>query len=146
MERGMVRNCQERLDNVNFPYDISYIRWSGHGDNAVPDPQICEFIKSWNQDYEWPKFAISSTGEAFAAFEKRYENETPEFKGDLTPYWEDGAGSTALETRINRNSADRLTQAGAMAAMSSTGTYRSADFNEAWRGRCMEKSQSQAGT
>jgi hypothetical protein len=76
---------------------------------------------------------ISSTGEAFSAFEKRYGNEIPQFKGDLTPYWEDGAGSTALETRINRNSADRLTQAEVMAAMLSTGTYRAVDFNEAWR-------------
>ena len=133
MNPDMVANCQERLDNVNFPYEISCIRWSGHGDNALPDPQICEFIKSWNQDYAWPKFVISSTGEAFTAFEKKYGSEIPQFKGDLTPYWEDGAGSTALETRINRNSADRLTQAGAMAAMLSTGTYRAADFNEAWR-------------
>jgi alpha-mannosidase len=133
MNPDMVANCQERLDSVNFPYDTSHIRWSGHGDNAIPDPQICEFIKSWSHEYEWPKFAISSTGEAFAAFEKRYGSEIPQFKGDLTPYWEDGAASTALETRINRNSADRLAQAGALAAMLSTGTYRPADFNEAWR-------------
>ena len=29
-----VEKYQDRLDSVNFPYDISYIRWSGHGDNA----------------------------------------------------------------------------------------------------------------
>jgi hypothetical protein len=129
----MAADCQEYLDSVNFPYEISYIRWSGHGDNALPDPQICEFVKSWNQDYEWPKFAISSTSEVFSAFAKRYGNDIPQFKGDLTPYWEDGAGSSALETAINRNSADRLTQAESLAAMLPTGAYRAADFTEAWR-------------
>ena len=129
----MAASCQEFLDSVNFPYEISYVRWSGHGDNALPDPQICEFVKSWNQEYEWPKFAIASTSEAFSAFEKRYGSELPHFKGDLTPYWEDGAGSSALETGINRNSADRLTQAGTFAAMLSPGTYQSEKFTEAWR-------------
>lgn len=129
----MVAGSQEFLDAVNYSYSISYIRWSGHGDNAVPDPQICEFVRSWNQDYEWPKFIISSTSEAFSAFEKRHGNELPEFKGDLTPYWEDGAGSSALETRINRNSADRLVQAEALAAMRSQGAYPGTDFEEAWR-------------
>src|ERR1019366_6438966 len=94
---------------------------------------VCEFVKAWNQEYEWPKFQISSTSNAFAAFEKRYGSELQQFKGDLTPYWEDGAGSSALETRMNRVAADRLTQAGALAAMLSPTTYQATKFNEAWR-------------
>jgi alpha-mannosidase len=129
----MAAGCQDFLDSVNFPYEISYVRWSGHGDNAVPDPELPDAIRTWNENYEWPKFVIASTSEAFSAFEKRYGSALPEFKGDLTPYWEDGAGSSALETRINRNSADRLTQAEALAAMLSPSLYSAADFNEAWR-------------
>jgi hypothetical protein len=48
------------------------------------------------------KFAISSTSTAFSAFEERYGSDLQQLKGDLTPYWEDGAGSSALETRMNR--------------------------------------------
>jgi alpha-mannosidase len=129
----MVADCQDYLDSVNSPYEISYVRWSGHGDNAEPDPQICEFAKTWNQDYEWPKIAISSTSEAFSAFEKRYGNEIPQLKGDMTPFWEDGAGSSALETAINRNSADRLAQAAALTAMLPVGAYRAGDFADTWR-------------
>jgi len=128
-----VAKYQERLDTVEFPYEISYVRWSGHGDNAEPDAEICEFVKSWNEEYEWPKFRISSTSAAFSAFEKKYGGELPEFKGDLTPYWEDGAGSSALETGINRASADRLTQAASLAAMLATENYQPAAFHEAWR-------------
>jgi alpha-mannosidase len=80
-------------------------------------PEICEFVKSWNQEYEWPKFVIASTSDAFSAFEQRYGSELPQCKGDLTPYWEDGAGSSALETRMNRVAADRLTQAEALTTM-----------------------------
>lgn len=128
-----VAKYQDRLDEVNFSYEISHIRWSGHGDNAVPDPELPEFVKGWNEAYEWPKFAISSTGEAFAAFEKRHGADVPEKHGDLTPYWEDGAGSSAMETKMNRVAADRLTQAEALHAMYSTAGERDARFGEGWR-------------
>lgn len=128
-----VGQYQHRLDAVNFPYDISYVRWSGHGDNAESDPELPEFVKAWNHEYLWPKFAISSTTEAFAAFERRHGKELPHLKGDLTPYWEDGAGSSALETAMNRRSADRLSQAEALAAMLSPKSYEPAALQDAWR-------------
>jgi len=128
-----VDKYQDRLDSVNFPYDVSYIRWSGHGDNAEPDPEICYFVKVWNEEYEWPKFSIASTSTAFSAFEKRHGNDLPQFKGDLTPYWEDGAGSSALETAMNRQASDRLVQAETLAAMISPNSYQPAAFRDAWR-------------
>jgi len=132
-DREWVGKYQDRLDSVSFPYDISYVRWSGHGDNASPDPDISEFVKSWNQEYEWPKFHISSTSSAFADFEKQHGSELPQHKGDLTPYWEDGAGSSALETRMSRNAADRLTQAETLSTLLAPAGYQPAKFTEAWR-------------
>jgi hypothetical protein len=128
-----VGSYQSRLDKVNFPYDISYIRWSGHGDNATPDPDISEFCKTWNEKYTWPKFVISTTSKAFSAFEQQYGRELPEFKGDLTPYWEDGAGSSARETAMNRSSSDRLVQAETLYAMCAPGAYPVTAFSDAWR-------------
>jgi len=133
LDRAWVGKYQERLDSVDFPYEISYIRWSGHGDNAAPDPDLCEFTKSWNQDFEWPKFVISSTSDAFSDFEKHYGDKIPELKGDFTPFWEDGAGSSAQETKMNRAAADRLVQGEALSALLSPATYPAAKFNEAWR-------------
>lgn len=133
LDRQWVGKYQNRLDSVAFPYDISHVRWSGHGDNAAPDPELCEFVRGWNTEFEWPKFEISSTSAAFANFEKTYGEKIPTFKGDLTPYWEDGAGSSALETRMSRGAADRLTQAAAMSAMLAPGAYRAEAFHEAWR-------------
>jgi alpha-mannosidase len=129
----VIAEYQERLDSVNFPYGISYLRWSGHGDNAEPDPELPEAVKSWNTKYAWPKFVISSTSTAFAAFEKHHGQQLPEYRGDLTPYWEDGAGSSAFETALNRNTADRLVQAEALFAMRASEAYPAAAFNAAWR-------------
>lgn len=128
-----VNKYQARLDEAGFPYQISYIRWSGHGDNALPDPEICEFVKQWNEEYEWPRFSISTTSDAFRAFEKQHGHQLPEFKGDLTPYWEDGAGSSALETRMNRGAAERLVQAATLSTILAPQAYKDVDFDAAWR-------------
>ncbi len=133
LDAEWVGKYQARLDDVEFPYQISHIRWSGHGDNALPDPDICEFVKNWNEEYEWPRFSISTTSDAFAAFEKQHGHQIPQFKGDLTPYWEDGAGSSALETKMSRGAAERLAQAATLSAILAPQAYKTADFNEAWR-------------
>jgi alpha-mannosidase len=105
------------LQEKGFPYDISYIRWSGHGDNAVPDMTICDFVKDWSSKYAWPKFVISSTSVAFSALEQRYGDRLPREQGDWTGYWEDGAASSAYETAENRASSSRLSQAEVLWAM-----------------------------
>ena len=128
-----VDKYQDRMDAVSFPYDISYIRWSGHGDNAVPDPELSDWIKDWNETYEWPRFHIATTESAFAAFEKAHGDQLPEFRGDLTPYWEDGAASSSLETAINRNAAERIVQAETLTAAFRPEAYDVARYTEAWR-------------
>ncbi|RME90272.1 MAG: hypothetical protein D6766_13550, partial [Verrucomicrobia bacterium] len=129
----LVDEYQDYLDETGFPYDIAYIRWSGHGDNAVPDPAICDFIRDWNTTHAWPRFIISSTSEAFRAFEKRYGDQLPEARGDWTPYWEDGAGSSALETALNRASSDRVAQAEALWALRRPAPWPAETFLDAWR-------------
>jgi len=119
------------LEQKGYPYDIAHIRWSGHGDNAVPDPAICEFVKAWNAKYAYPKFVIATTDEAFAAFEKKYGDRLPEWRGEWSPYWEDGAGSSAAETALNRASAERLAQAETILAVKGA-PYPAAAFEDAW--------------
>lgn len=133
MSPKLVADFYEGLEKKKYPYDIAYVRWAGHGDNAVPDPAICDFVKDWNARHLWPKFIIAGTGEAFRAFEKRYANKLPVVRGDWTPYWEDGAGSSALQTAQNRNSSDRLSQAATVYALKQASNYPVSEFDEAWR-------------
>lgn len=130
---ALVDKYEDHLDKIQYPYGISYIRWSGHGDNAVPDPEICDAIRDWNAKYAYPKFIISSTSDAFRAFEKRYGKQLPVRHGDWTPYWEDGAGSSSLETALNRATSDRLSQAERLWAILNPTAYPAGAFDEAWR-------------
>jgi hypothetical protein len=133
MSPQLVDDFYDGLEKRGYPFDIAYVRWSGHGDNAVPDPAICEFVRDWNAAHAWPHFVISGTGEAFRALEQRYGAQLPLVRGDWTPYWEDGAGSSAIETGMNRASSDRLTQAEALFAMLKPSGYPAGAFDDAWR-------------
>ena len=121
------------LERKKYPYDIAYVRWAGHGDNAVPDPVICDFVRDWNAKYEWPKFIISDTSAPFRALEEKYGKKIPTVRGDWTPYWEDGAGSSALQTAQNRESSDRLAQAATVFALRKDTSYPVHEFESAWR-------------
>ncbi len=133
LSASFVASYAEVLKNIGYPYDISYIRWSGHGDNAVPEIEISDFVKEWNEQHVWPHFIISSTSRAFSAFEKAYGDRLPIVQGDWTGYWEDGAGSSGFETSQNRTSSSRLSQAEALWAITRPGNYPKDKFNDAWR-------------
>jgi alpha-mannosidase len=122
-----------RLDSSEYPYDIAMLRYSIGGDNGPPDPEMCEFVKDWNSRYPYPKLVIATTSEMFREFEKRYADVIPAVTGDFTPYWEDGAASSARETGFNREAAERLTQAERLWAMLDPESYPADEFYEAWR-------------
>jgi hypothetical protein len=107
--RDAVAELTTQLEAQGYPYDIVQLRWS-KGDNGGPDESAMPAVRDWNAKYAWPKLVISTTSEMFHEFEKRYGDKLPVYRGDMTPYWEDGAGSSARETAINRLSSDRMTQ------------------------------------
>jgi hypothetical protein len=122
-----------RLQKPEYTYEIAYIRWAGLGDNGVPDERICDFVADWNKTHQSPQFVIAGTTEAFHALEKRYGSELPEYRGDWTPYWENGAGSSAHETAMNRQNAEQLTQAQTLFAMFDPGGDPKDAFDAAWQ-------------
>ena len=121
------------LEEAGFPYDMLTIRHNIGGDNGPPDPELPEFVKEWNATYAYPRFIIATTSEAFHDFEAKYGDMLAEVRGDFTPYWEDGAGSSAQETSVNREAAERLVQAQTLWAMLNPRAYPAAEFHAAWR-------------
>ena len=121
------------LETSRYPYDITYLRWNVHGDNGSPDEKVADVVREWNAQHVWPRLTISTTANAFRAFERRYGDKLPEYSGDYTPYWEDGAASSALETALNRASAERLVQAETLWAMRDPGPFPATAFQDAWR-------------
>ena len=133
MTAARVGEYLDHLEDIRYPYDITYIRWSGLGDNAEPEPTISEFVKNWEARYAWPRLVISDQRTPFVELERRYADKIPTRSGDWTPYWEDGAASSARETVMNRQSADRLTQAQALWAMTAPELWPAALADEAWK-------------
>ncbi|MCI0493762.1 hypothetical protein L0Z72_02050 [candidate division KSB1 bacterium] len=123
----------EELTQSNYPYDLVGLRYSIGSDNGPPDPELAEVVNQWNQTYESPKLIISTTAELFRELEKRYGDQIPEVRGDFTPYWEDGAASTARETAMNRAAAERLVQASILWTMIDPKNYPQIQFEDGWR-------------
>jgi alpha-mannosidase len=122
----------KRLAGSQYPYDMVQLRYTV-GDNGAPDPDMSDFVRNWNAKYAYPKLIVATTSEMFHEFERRYGDKLPTFRGDFTPYWEDGAASSARETATNREAAERLVQAETLWAMLDPVNYPAEQFREAWR-------------
>ncbi|HEX3798505.1 MAG TPA: polysaccharide lyase family protein [Verrucomicrobiae bacterium] len=120
------------LETKHYPYEFVQLRWT-RGDNGGPDEAAMDEVRQWNADHAWPKLVIATTSEAFHAFERRYGATLPTYQGDLTPYWEDGAPSSASETALNRHSADRLVQAETLWALLDPTPFPATTFGAAWK-------------
>ena len=120
------------LEKKGYPYDITYLRWNVGGDNGPPDQSLSDMVKNWNEKHASPKLIISTTTPVFREFEKRYAGKIPVVSGDWTPYWENGACSTARETALNRTTAERLVQAETLSAMLRRSRYPAEQFTAAW--------------
>ena len=133
LDGGRLFDYLKRLGNSEYPYDMIQLRYSIGGDNGPPDPDMSDFVKEWNEKYAYPKLVVATTTEMFREFERRYASQVPKVRGDFTPYWEDGAGSSATETAINREAAERLVQTETLWAMLNPAGYPAEQFQEAWR-------------
>ncbi len=115
-----VQKDLKQLEENGYPYDLVQIRWS-KGDNGSADERVMQQVRDWNAGHASPRLVIATTSEMFHEFERRYGDKLPTFRGDFTPYWEDGVGSSARETGLNRHSADRLSQAETLWALLNPG-------------------------
>ncbi|HEX7571939.1 MAG TPA: glycoside hydrolase family 38 C-terminal domain-containing protein, partial [Bacteroidota bacterium] len=121
------------LDGIAYPYDMIQMRHTFNGDNGTVDPGLPDYVRSWNEKHVSPKLAIATTESLFTEFEKKYGAGLPAFGGDFTPYWEDGAASTAYELGVNRTTAEQLVQTEALYTILAPAKYDPAKFYDAWR-------------
>jgi alpha-mannosidase len=123
----------DELTDKNYPYEMVQWRYNIVSDNAPIDTSISEFVDQWNKKYTSPKIVLNTTDKLFEAFEQKYGNSIPVVKGDITPYWEDGAISTAYEEGKNRVNSLRLQQLTTLHAILDAKKYNATGFYEAWR-------------
>lgn len=116
-----------------YPYDMVQWRYNIVSDNGPIDTSISRFVMEWNEKYTSPKIILSTTEKLFEDFEKKYGNNLPVVSGDLTPYWEDGALSTANEEGRNRVNSLKLSQLTTLQAMLKNNQINQSKMYEAWK-------------
>jgi alpha-mannosidase len=121
------------LEGKDYPYDLVQVRYTIGGDNGPVDPKLPAFVKAWNETFDAPRLVIDTADGLFEAFERKYGATLPERRGDMTPYWEDGALSTAAEEAMVRGAARRLQQAETLWAMRGRQPFPGTAFGDAWR-------------
>ncbi|MBI2299862.1 MAG: hypothetical protein HYU66_13125 [Armatimonadetes bacterium] len=86
--------------------------YGGVGDNQVMTTdmalRLADTVRAWNEKYESPRLVLATFDEFFTEFHRRHGAETPVVRGDGGAYWEDGAGSSAHETALNRETHELL--------------------------------------
>ncbi len=134
--RNEVRNklgvFEKRAD---YPYDAVFVHGE-QGDNTRLDPRIAEVTKQWNEHYAYPRIVLSSGPDFFEHIEKNYGGKLPVIKGSGGAYWEDGAGSSAHETALDRRSQATLASAECLLALAQRikpDTYPKEQIAAAWR-------------
>ena len=70
-------------------------------------PSTATFVPQWNEEFAYPHLEYATFADFFAYIDKNYAAELPTYKGDGGPYWEDGAGSDAFYTAIDRENQNR---------------------------------------
>ena len=131
-DQGGLIDYMDSLAVARYPWGIVQVRYTT-GDNGSVDSLLPGAVRRWNRTYASPRVVIGTLPEMFAAFEHRYAQELRRVRGDLTGYWEDGAQSTARETALSRNAAERLTQAGTLCAMLRRDACDPETYWQAWR-------------
>ncbi|MBN2650786.1 MAG: hypothetical protein JXR63_00260 [Spirochaetales bacterium] len=91
-----------------YPYDILPMRYNVGADNGPPDEYITQRISRWNRANPKVQIKLVTVDQAMEAFEKKYGDLLPEYQGDFSGYWEDGAMSTAREVGIVRDAAEQI--------------------------------------
>ncbi len=131
--RNAVLDYATELAGRDYPWAMVQARYTIGGDNGPVDPALPDAVRVWNDTYDSPRLVISTADALFGEFERRYGEDLPERRGDMTPYWEDGAISSAAEEASVRASAKRLQQAEALWAIRQRMTFPLAEDAEAWR-------------
>ena len=101
LENEVLAHLKKR-QRSDYPYSLEWMYWiatrdNGQCDNSPPDTNLSAAVEDWNQKYLAPKLIIGTSKEFFPKFEKRYGDQLPEYRGDMTPYW--GMELEALQQR-----------------------------------------------
>ncbi|HOW69024.1 MAG TPA: polysaccharide lyase family protein [Phycisphaerae bacterium] len=85
----------------DYPYDAILLH-GAYSDNVAIGRDIAESITEYSKHYAYPKVILCSNDTFMKHIEKNFAGKIPVVRGCGGSWWEDGAGSSAVETAITR--------------------------------------------
>lgn len=125
----------EKLDK-KYPYDIWL--YEDYGDDQIPNLNLLNCMKLWNSRWQYPKFrALGNPNEPFEYVRKKYADNIPVLRGDITGGWYQHPVATA-ELLANKFEADRSLAtaekfASFAALINNKYEYPTQSFERAWQ-------------
>ena len=123
------------FDRADYPYD-AVLAFGGVSDNQPFRPDMASVVAEWNKRYEYPKIIFTRGPSFFPHIEQNFAADIPTIAGDGGVYWEDGAGSSAMETADVRIAKEQLATAEKIYSLLSTygiAEYPKAEIDAAWK-------------
>ncbi len=135
LRRG-VAQMLARYQRADYPVD-AVLLYGLYTDNADLAGGEAKVLAEWRSQYAYPSIEPATDTDYFRYISSRFAAKLPVYRGDGGAYWEDGAGSTAAETAMNRDT-QRLLPVVEMAASVATLfdtqlRYPAEDLQAAWR-------------
>jgi alpha-mannosidase len=133
-ERGLGMWLDEYETEAYVPDAV--LLYGQEADNTDIDPQPVDFVKRWNETYDYPKLVPCDVQEFFDYIESNFGDTLQTAKGDGGGYWEDGVGSTITPVRQIRDAQAMLPAAEkleSLAVIHNDGwEYPQKHFEQAW--------------
>ena len=85
------------LTHQQYPWEDIQLRYTKNADNGPVDTSLVAMVEDWNQKFSSPTLILQSVNVLFKLIEEKYGNQIATRTGEISPYWEDGAYSTAKE-------------------------------------------------
>ncbi len=123
------------FDGADYPYD-AILGFGGYGDNRPLEEAFAKTVKEWNAKYAYPQVILCRGPEFFQYIESNFKGRIRTIRGDGGVYWDDGAGSTALETGMVRNAQEDLATAEKLSSLTLSllgAKYPKSDMDAAWK-------------
>ncbi|MEN9333577.1 MAG: hypothetical protein RLY35_757 [Bacteroidota bacterium] len=92
-----IAHYANELTAKKYPETLVQLRYTKNADNGPVDTTLHTFVQNWNNVYSSPTLSIASLDQLYFKIEKNHEAIPHIYGGEISPYWEDGAFSTAKE-------------------------------------------------
>ncbi len=113
------------------------LAYGSQEENVEVFPQTATVVSDWNREYAFPKMQYATFTDFFHYIDEHYGNDLKTYKGDMGPYWEDGAGTDAYYTAEDRQNQNRALSAEILSTISRSVSPGidppKAELDDAWR-------------